>query len=152
MEGLSRFPKNPQFSLCQLQLLLARANGPNVAEAWRHANDIARLTPRQDSALAARMAQMYVAAVIARAGLRDSSHHVIERARAGADVDPRGELMALEALADTFLGERNEAISALERYLTAHPEHRAGFATASNWWWRDLQKEPRIKELVGIGR
>jgi serine/threonine protein kinase/tetratricopeptide (TPR) repeat protein len=152
MEGLSRFPKNPQFSLCQLGLLLAKPNTPDVAEAWRLSNEIARLTPQQDSALARRMAQMYVASVIARAGLRDSSHHVIERSRAGADLDPRGELMALEALAHTFLGERNEAISSLERYLTAHPEHRGGFAKANSWWWRDLQKEPRIKELVGIGR
>ena len=152
MEGLSRFPKNPQFSLCQLQLLLANVYLPNVGEAWRHANDIARLTPQQDSALARRMAHMYVACVIARAGLRDSSHHVIERSRAESDIDPRGELMALEALARTFLGERNEAISAFEHYLTAHPEHRRGFAKANSWWWRDLQKEPRIKELVGIGR
>ena len=60
--------------------------------------------------------------------------------------------MALEALAHTFLGERSEAISSLERYLTTHPEHRAGFAKATSWWWRDLQQEPRIKELVGIGR
>jgi serine/threonine-protein kinase len=152
MEGLARFPKNPQFSLCQLGLLLAKPNTPDVAEAWRLSNEIARLTPPQDSALARRMAQMYVASVIARAGLRDSSHHVIERSRAGPDMDPRGELMALEALAHTFLGERNEAISSLERYLTTHPEHRAGFAKANSWWWRDLQKEPRIRELVGIGR
>jgi serine/threonine-protein kinase len=152
MEGLSRFPKNPQFSLCQLQLLFAKANTPNVAEAWRLSNDIVRYTPQQDTALAGRMAQMYVACVIARAGLSDSAHHVIERSRAGSDIDRRGELMALEALARTFLGERGEAISSLERYLTAHPEHRAGFAKATSWWWRDLQQEPRIKELVGIGR
>ncbi|MFL5614508.1 MAG: protein kinase domain-containing protein [Gemmatimonadaceae bacterium] len=151
-EGFARFPKNPQFSLCQLQLLFATANSPNIAEAWHHSNEIARLTPQQDSALARRMAQMYVACVIARAGLRDSSRHVIERARAGPDIDPRGELMALEALARTFLGERSEAISSLERYLTAHPEHRRGFAKANSWWWHDLQQEPRIKELVGIGR
>lgn len=152
MEGLSRFPKNPQFSLCQLQLLFAKSNTPNVAEAWRLKNEYTRLTPQQDTALAGRMAQMYVACVIARAGLRDSTHHVIERSRAGRDVDPKGELMALEALALTFLGERDQAISSLERYLTANPEHRAGFAKATSWWWRDLQREPRIKELVGLGR
>ena len=152
MEGLSRFPKNPQFSLCQMGLLLAKSTAPDVPEAWRLANDIARYTPQQDSALARREGGMYVACVIARAGLRDSSHHVIERSRAGSEIDHRGELMALEALAHTFLGERSEAISSLERYLTTHPEHRAGFAKATSWWWRDLQQEPRIKELVGIGR
>ncbi|HKW47035.1 MAG TPA: serine/threonine-protein kinase [Gemmatimonadaceae bacterium] len=152
MEGLSRFPKDPQFSLCQMGLLLAKPNTPDVAEAWRLSNEMTRLTPPQDTALSRRMAQMYVASVIARAGLRDSSHNVIERARAGPEIDKRGELMGLEALARTFLGERAEAISTLERYLTTHPEHRAGFAKATSWWWRDLQKEPRIKELVGIGR
>jgi serine/threonine-protein kinase len=151
-EGHTRFARDPRFTLCSLHLQLTKAVAPNPAEAWRLKNEYTRLTPQQDSALAGRMAQMYVACVIARAGLRDSSHHVIERSRGGADVDPRGELMALEALARTFLAEREQAISGLEHYLTAHPEHRGGFAKVNAWWWRDLQQEPRFKELVGIGR
>ena len=151
-EGRSRFPKDARFTLCRLNLLLTKAYDPNPAEGWRLTDEFTRLMPQQDSAFARRMAEMYVASVIARAGLRDSSHHVMERARAGADIDPRGELMALEALARTFLGEHDKAISLLEQYLTSHPEHRAGFGKVNAWWWRDLQKEPRFKILAGMGR
>jgi len=151
-EGHFRFAKDPRFVLCRLHLLLTKAFEPNPAEAWRLTHELTRLTPQQDTALARRMAQMYVASVIARAGLRDSAHHVIERSRANADIDPRGELMALEALARTFLGEQNEAISSLERYLTAHPEHRGGFGKVNAWWWRDLQQNPRFKIVAGMGR
>ena len=58
----------------------------------------------------------------------------------------------LEALARTFLGERDAAITQLERYLTSHPDHRAGFAKVNAWWWRDLQQEPRFKTLAATGR
>jgi serine/threonine protein kinase len=151
-EGRTRFTKDPRFRLCQLHLMITKAEDPKPAEAWRLANEFTQLTPQQDTALAHHMAEMYVASVIARAGLRDSSHHVIERARAGSDVDPRGELMALEALARTFLGEHDAAISSLERYLTSHPEHRGGFGKVNAWWWRDLQNEPRFKIVAGMGR
>ena len=54
-------------------------------------------------------------------------------------------------LARTFLGERDAALSLLERYLTNHPDHR-GFAKVHAWWWRDLQQDPRFKTLAGTGR
>jgi hypothetical protein len=132
--------------------LLTKAYDPNPAEGWRLTDEFTRLMPQQDSAFARRMAEMYVASVIARAGLRDSSHHVMERARAGADIDPRGELMSLEAHARTFLGEHDKANSLLAQYLTSPPAPRAGFGKVNAWWWRDLQKEPRFKILAGMGR
>jgi hypothetical protein len=98
------------------------------------------------------LGQIFTAIVLGRAGLRDSAEHVLERSRAGTDIDPRGELIGYEALARTFLGEHNQAITLLERYLTAHPEHRAGFAKVNSWWWRDLQKDPRFKIVAGMGR
>jgi len=61
-------------------------------------------------------------------------------------------VMGYEALARTFLGERDAAITLLEKYLTSHPEHRAGFAKVNAWWWRDLQQEPRFKTLAASGR
>jgi serine/threonine-protein kinase len=151
-EGLSRFPRDPRFTLCQLHLMLTKAVEPKPAEAWRVASELTKVTPQQDTAMQRRLGQILVAIVIGRAGLRDSAHHVLERSRAGIDIDPRGELIGYEALARTFLGEREEAISLLERYLTAHPEHRAGFAKVNAWWWRDLQKDPRFKTVAGMGR
>jgi len=84
-----------------------------------------------------------------RPELADSARRVLERARPTAEVDPRGELMGYEAFARTMLGDRDQAVDLLQRYLTAHPEHRAGFARANPWWWRDLQQDPRFRQLVG---
>ena len=151
-EGRSRFPKDPRFTLCELHLMITKAEEPNPAKAWKVSQELTRLTPQQDTAAQRRLGQIFVAIVLSRAGLRDSAHHVLERSRADTDIDPRGELVGYEALARTFLGEHEEAISLLERYLTAHPEHRAGFAKVNSWWWRDLQKDPRFKTVAGMGR
>jgi hypothetical protein len=91
-----------------------------------------------------------VAATLARAGLADSARHVIERSRGTREVDPRGELMGFEAFARTFLGERDEPIDLLLRFMTDHPEHRAGWGKVNNWWWRDLQAHPRYRELSNL--
>jgi len=151
-EGQVRFPKDARFQLCQLQLMISKAVDPNPAEAWRVSRRYTALTPQQDTALQRRLGEIFVAIVLGRAGLRDSADRVLLRARAGSDIDPRGEVMGYEALARTFLGENEQAISLLERYLTAHPEHRAGFAKVNAWWWRDLQKDPRFRIVAGMGR
>ena len=151
-EGRRRFPRDPRFTLCQLQLMITKAVDPKPAEAWRLSNEYTALTPQQDTAFQRRFGQIWVAIVLGRAGLRDSADHVLERNRVGPDIDPRGELTGYEAVARTFLGEHEEAISLLERYLTAHPEHRAGFAKVNAWFWRDLQDNPRFKTIAGMGR
>jgi len=99
-----------------------------------------------------REAQILVGVVLGRAKLADSANHLLIASRAGASIDPRGELIGLEAVARTLLGERDEAISLLEQYLTNHPDHRAGFAKINTWWWRDLQQEPRFKTLIATAR
>jgi len=143
--GRRRFASDPRFVRCQLYLLLTPVgDGRNTAEAWRLVDEYKRLTPKQDVAFGGREAQIVAAVVIGRAGLRDSAHRVLERARVGKDIDPGGELVGLEAVARTLLGERNEALGLLERYLTNHPDHRVTKA----WWWRDLQQDPRFKKLA----
>ena len=151
-EGQSRFPKDSKFVLCQLQLMMTKAVDPQPAEAWRLSEGLTHMTPQQDTAFQRRFGQIFVSIVLGRAGLTDSANHVLDRTKAGADIDPRGELMGYEALARTFLGQHDQAISLIERYLTAHPEHRAGFAKKNYWWWRDLQNDPRFKIVAGTGR
>ena len=149
--GQQRFPSDPRFVRCQLYLMLTTAVDQNPDEAWRLVNELARLTPKQELEVGQREAQILASIVVGRAGLRDSAHRVLARARADAKIDPRGELIGLEALARTFLGERDEALTLLERYLTNHPDHRA-FAKVHAWWWRELQQDPRFKRLAGAGR
>ena len=157
-EGRRRFDTRKSFVTCQLLLLSAKGNRADVEEAWRLVDAVQKVVPAQQREFEGRAARIYAAAVIARAGqaesrpeLADSARRVLLAARAGADVDPRGELLPREAFVRTMLGERSEAIDLLKRYLTAHPEHRGGFAKANAWWWRDLQADPRFKELAATG-
>ncbi len=156
--GRARFPGNASFARCQLVLLSTKAKAPDVAEAWRLVDAVERLAPPARRGMAGRWGRVFAAAVLARAAgverrpeLADSARRVLARARAGADVDPRGELLGFEAFVRTTLGDRDEAVALLQRYLTAHPEHRGGFARANPWWWRDLQQDPRFRELVAAG-
>jgi len=151
-EGRRRYPANPRFVRCQLYLMLTKAVDPDPDEAWRLLSELQQVTPKQDWEFDRREAQILVSIVLDRAKLADSAHHVLAASRAGVDVDPRGELIGLEALAHTFFGERDEAISLLERYLTNHPDHRAGFGKVNAWWWRDLQQDPRFRTLAATGR
>jgi hypothetical protein len=151
-EGRSRFPSDKRFALCRLQLMMTNAVDPNPAEAWAASNEMTRLTPQQDTAYQRRYGQIFVAIVLGRAGLKDSADHVLDRTVATKEIDSSDELMGYQALARTFLGEHEQAISLLEHYLTAHPDHRAGFAKRNYWWWHNLQDDPRFKALAGTGR
>jgi tetratricopeptide (TPR) repeat protein len=143
--GRSRFPNDPRFVRAQLFLLLPPGSDAHPADAWRLVDQYTRLTPKQNLPFATQEAQILAAVVIGRAGLRDSADRVLARAPGGTDVDPEGDLFALQAIARTLLGERDQAFRALERYLTNHPDHRVLKA----WWWRALREDPRFKKLAG---
>jgi TolB-like protein/tRNA A-37 threonylcarbamoyl transferase component Bud32 len=151
-EGRRRFPADPKFPRCQLFLAITKAVTPDPDEAWRETAALQALTPAATREYAKREGEVFTSIVLYRANLRDSANHVLARTAAGPDVDPRGELMGLTALAHEFFGEPDKAIDLLEQYLSTHPEHRAGFARANNWWWRDLQSNSRFKTLIASGR
>jgi hypothetical protein len=147
--GQKRYPTQRRFVYCRLQLMGTNLRKPDVAEAWRLVAAIAERAPASQRELVRREAETMAAVVIARAEHVDSARRVLERARAGRDVDPRGELLGAEVLARTMIGDREEAIRLLQVYLTSHPEHREGFVKANTWWWRSLQDDPRFRSLVG---
>jgi serine/threonine-protein kinase len=69
---------------------------------------------------------MLAAAVLARAGLRDSAEVMILRARTGAAGDP--EVLPLEAGALLLLGQPDTAAARLAQYVREKPLHRMGVA------------------------
>jgi serine/threonine-protein kinase len=143
--GRTRFQHDPRFVRCRLWLMLPPGSGARPSDAWDLVEQYTRITPKQNLPFATSEAQSLAAVVLGRAGLRDSADHVLERVRLGKDVDPEGDLFAIQAISRTLLGERDQALKALERYLTNHPDHRVLKA----WWWRDLREDPRFKKLAG---
>ena len=150
-EDKRRFPDHLGTARCQLLMMTTKAVRPDPTEAWRRAGELARVAPPLQREYYRREGQIFVAAVLSRAGLPDSARRVLVRARADREVDPRGELMGLEAFVRTMLGDKKEAVDLLQRYLTDHPEHRRGFAKVNAWWWRDLQSDDRFKTLIAAG-
>jgi hypothetical protein len=83
-----------------------------------------------------------VAAVLARAGARDSARAVLARARAqaGADEELRVPLLPDEAYVSLLLGDRAGARRLLEGYLAVRPELRSYLAR--DILFRDLFAHP----------
>jgi tetratricopeptide (TPR) repeat protein len=145
-EGRQRFPGRAGFVSAEL-VMLASSVGlePDVGRAWHLADTLVMLIkPHRRDATRPR-AWMDVAAVIARAGLRDSALAVVARARAAAP-QPDVRLDYREANVRLQLGEREEAIRLLARYLDARPDRKA--VTAKDWWWRPLRDDPEFQALV----
>jgi serine/threonine-protein kinase len=151
LTGARRFPADPRFVSCQLWVLASTVQSPDVREAWRLLGELEKRLPRNVWERERRNMQMVVALAIAKAGLRDSAERVIDRSRTTRSLDPRGELIGQEAIVRALMGDKEGAIRLVTEYLTAHPEHRAGFTRANTWWWRSLQDDPRFRQLVATG-
>jgi eukaryotic-like serine/threonine-protein kinase len=148
-EGARRFPDDVKFTKCQLWMMTTKIRQPDVPLAIRLADSVPRLSTVDRREFERREAQMALAMVLARAGLLDSAQGVAHRARGGPDVDPTQTLAWEEIYVRVLLGQKDEALKALKRYLAANPETRAELADGSNWWFRDLEDDPRYKALVG---
>ena len=149
-EGRRRFPGNYRFAECRLWLMTTDVMEADPVEAWRLLEELATLVPDRDSAYQVHVSQMVVGGILGLAGLADSARSVLVTARAGRDVDPRVLLPFYEAYMRVLLGDRDEAVELLRRWVTAHPEADHGIDDV-NWWWRDLLDYPPFRELVSGG-
>jgi serine/threonine-protein kinase len=147
LEGERRFPRDYRFAECRLVLMTTDVAPADPGEAWRFLARIDSTTPLPRRVAEHHRAQMFVGAVLARAGLKDSARHVLVAARAGREADPQQELPSLEAFAHTLMGEPGEAIALLKRYVAANPTHSFKHGGDVFWWWRDLRKDPRFAQL-----
>ena len=145
-EGMRRFPQDFRFRQCQIYLM-TRLEPPDVPRAWRLLNELDSLAPAPQRAILHLRNQMMVADIIGRAGLRDSAHHVIERSRGTTELDPEQELLGMEAFVRSQLGEQDEAIRLLQRYVAANPDHSFNVGGGLFWWWRNLENHAGFQAL-----
>jgi tetratricopeptide (TPR) repeat protein len=146
--GGKRFPTDPRFVECQLDLLGTKATTPDPAMAWKLSDSVVKLTPESTRRFAAASTQLAVAAVLARAGLADSAKHVLAHANAPVEADPTRDLEYYRAFAWTLLGDKSAAIKSLAIYLSANPTAAVGFNSDNNWRWRSIADDPRFERLV----
>jgi serine/threonine protein kinase len=154
-QGGQRFPKSRDFVRCRLWLLTTGAVKPDIPGAWADYTRLQSLSQPQRWKYDQHEAKMLIAAGLARVGLPDSARHVLLSARADKSDDPGGELLSIEAFIRTLFNnpsDTDEAFRLLQRYLSEHPEHKAGMAESQSWWWRRLKQDPRFAELVAGAR
>ena len=161
--GTRRFPADSRFARCRL-LLTAQTSPPDIDRGWRLVDSVVALSPPNRREYNRREAEILAALVIGRAALADtanrsrsralmdSADRVLVRARPDRTIDARGELMGYEAFVRAQLGDKDDALALIERYLTANPEHREGFGKLNSWWWRPVKDDPRYARIVGSPR
>ncbi|HXI33652.1 MAG TPA: serine/threonine-protein kinase [Gemmatimonadales bacterium] len=148
-EGGRRFPQDPFFTECQIELMALPGQKTDVKRAWRVLEqDVALYAPNARD-FRRRRDQLLVALVLANAGLKDSAASLALRSRADATVDPNRELVYIEAMLRNLLGQRDESLRLLGVYLATNPNDRLGMANDESWWWRGVHEDPRFKALVG---
>ena len=156
-DGAKRFPNDDRFVRCRL-MLTAQTPPYDIARAWRLVDSLAALSTPARREYNRHQGQVLAALVIGRAAqadptnraaLLDSADRVLVRARPDRAIDARGELMGWEAFVRGQIGDKAGALSLIELYLTANPEHREGFGKLNSWWWRPVKDDPRFKRIIG---
>ncbi len=148
LEGARRFSQDYRFAECQLLLMTTPDAQPDVAGAWRLLARIDSLAPGPRKANEHHRAETIVGVALARAGLGDSARRVLARARADRTVDPAQEIISIEAFGWMVLGDRDQVIALLKRYVAANPGHAFKRGGDISWWWRDLKSDPRFAQLT----
>ena len=153
-EGRRRFPRDPRFVQCQLQIMTSKyVANPDPALAWRLADSVVALTPdERDQRYARLYGRVLTAAVIARAGLLDSARNVLRGTKPDPEVDASNDLANTAAFAWLLAGDTTEALNQIKLYLLANPDRVAGFRDDPFWWFRGLSEDPRYKAMVGAAR
>lgn len=145
-EGSRRFPADPRFVRCELDLMTTTAAEPDVDGAWSLVARLDSLAAGGTGEESPAAGRIMAAGVLARAGMPDSARAVLDRVRSdttGAGDAP--EILILEAeIRSRVLGDQDGAVELLERYRAARPDE----AVEAGWWWTDLRGHPRFEELV----
>ncbi len=158
-EGGARFPRDFQFTLCRLWLMLVPNAPTDIAEAWRLAARLDTLAPAADSVTYSHLARMIVGGVIGKSPsgtptpLADSARHVLERARLPTRDDPEHEMEGYEAVMRVRIADYDEALRLLTRYVAANPDHSFRVGGDVHWWWEPIRQMPQFQRLLkGEGR
>ena len=151
----SRFPLDYRSKRCRLYLLTTPRAAPlNVAEAKRIADSVVALRAPKDTLVERLYTNLLVGAAMARASkqrpaLADSARQLVKASVGDAQIDPTRDLTYLGAFAYTVLGDTDAALQMLKVYLAANPQRTNTLREDSGWWFKDLEKNPQYRQLVG---
>jgi serine/threonine-protein kinase len=151
-EGARRFPNDYRFSECRLWLLTRQNQTPppTAARIWETYDAFVAADKADKPEFAKRKGMTLAAIALVRAGLRDSAQSVLDRAKRSPGDDPSGDLLYMEAMARSQLGEKDKAIDLLTRYFGGNPAQQRYAGKDESFWWKPLLDDPRYRSLVGL--
>ena len=144
-----RYPESYQSPRCRLYMLTTRAEEPDVARAWRLADSIKVMVPEARKAYFELNSNLLVAAVLVRAGQRDSALSLTGRSNGTAEISPTRDLSLFAAFVYLQAGEKDKAIDQLKIYFAANDRMRKAYAEQPGWWFQGIAEDPAFKQLVG---
>jgi eukaryotic-like serine/threonine-protein kinase len=148
-DGVARFPQDPVMRTCVLNVLGYAGKGPDdIARAW------AALALEERDGVFEHVSgiwppgRFFLAAILARSGLKDSARAVIAATRAALRNGGAPAAGALyEAYAWTSLGERDTALTLLDT-VTAHAQPADRAAIGRLPWFKSLHGDARFERLL----
>lgn len=147
--GAQRFPNDFRFTECRLWSFALEGQVPAPDSLWAVYDRFLAVSPAPLREFHALKGRMMVALGLVQAGLPDSARAVAASGRGNPTVDPGSELVYLEAIVRARLGDADDAIRLLSRYLAANPQQRASADQDESWWFDRIRDDPRYRELVG---
>lgn len=120
---------------------------PSADSIWATYNAYIQASPANLKEFDRRKGGMIAAIGLVRAGLPDSARRVMVKSRADDQLDPTGELVNIEAIGRAQVGDKDESIRLLARYLAANPQQRASGRPDDTWWLDPIREDPRFKAL-----
>jgi tetratricopeptide (TPR) repeat protein len=146
--GLEHYANDARFIECRLTLLGWNGSSPAaVQEASRIVASIERADTLSRLSGTWGYRRLMVAAVAARAGMRDTARAILAEVRSSSVPDSlRGNSDLGESYVMLLLGNRDSSLSILQQYATT-PRQRS--MVRSHPWFVSLREDPRFRELTG---
>jgi tetratricopeptide (TPR) repeat protein len=147
-----RFPRDPRLLDCDLIVLAWTGDGVADADrAWRLVDQHEREDASGMLAATRGLRRMYVAAVLARAGLADSAEAVVRRTR--AELERQGNASSIdywESHVHVLAGRPRDAVARLTSFLATNPAYRG--LVANTPWFVPLRSDSAFTRLVAGAR
>ena len=138
--GLSQAPPNPMLADCEVELWGRTRGDRRLAAAARARVDA--LAPEAAGTVLAPLRELWVAQILAQAGLGDSADHVTRRATARASAAWQALLIPEEVYLRTLRHDPDSALVLVAAAVRLDATMRRYFRTAP--WFRPLRADPRF--------
>lgn len=147
-ETRRRFPSTFPAPRCDLFMLTTREKEPDVARAWRLADSVAEMAPATRKDFYRLNSNLFVAAVLGRAGMADSARKVARGSVGDEEISPTRDLSLVAAFALLQAADTTAALDQLQIYFAANPGMRPAYAEQPGWWFRGISSDPRYRRLT----